>query len=90
MQRNKTLYDLALERNLEEGLQKGIELGAEEGETRASRAAVTELAEAKFGPLPAEVSERVAATDDRALLRRWLIAAGTTAALAEFRAVTGL
>ena len=86
MQRNKTLYDLALERNREEG----IELGSEEGETRASRAAVTELAEAKFGPLPAELSVRVAATDDRALLRRWLIAAGTTATLAEFRAATGL
>lgn len=78
MRRNKTLYDLALERN------------REEGQLLASRAAVTELAEAKFGPLPQEVIDRVAGCADLALLRQWLLAAGTLTTLDDFRAATGL
>ncbi len=79
---NKTRYDLALEA----GEEKGVKLG----EVRALRAAVCELLEAKAGPLPADLTERVNAATDPADLRKWLLAAGTTDTLAAFRATSGL
>lgn len=79
---NKTSYD--------RGKEAGREEGRQDGELRAIRANLTELMEAKYGDLAADLLARVASATDTAQLRRWLIAAGTVNTLAEFRARAGL
>ena len=86
---NKTRVQIAHERGLEEGTEIGKELGLGEGLLRGLRAAVTELLEARFGPVLADATERVAAEADLELLRRWLRAAGTSASVATFRTAVG-
>ena len=49
---------------VEQGLEKGREQGRQEGEA----ALLLRLLERKFGPLPEEVRQRVAAADSDALL----------------------
>ena len=83
---NKTRYDLAVEA----GEVKGEAKGEAKGEVRALRAAVCELLEAKTGPLPPDLAERVIASTDPAALRKWLLAAGTSDTLAAFRVASGL
>ncbi len=73
----------------EQGMEKGLERGLEEGLHRGLRAAVTELIEARFGPVPQEFVEWLGAMTDPASLRRLLIAAGTAASFDEFRATVG-
>lgn len=86
MPRNKTSFDLGLE----EGMEKGMEKGREEGEANALRAMLGELLEAKFGPVPAELSAKWAAEADPVSLRRWVVEAGKADSLAAFRTQTHL
>ena len=79
---NKTTFD----RGLEEGIEKGIE----KGDLLARRAMLTELLEAKFGSVPGDLSERVAAETDPTALKRWVVEAGKADSLATFRARTQL
>ncbi len=83
---NKTRVQIAEEKAME----KGKEMGIEEGLLRGLRAAVTELLEARFGPVPPELTERVNATTDPGTLRLWLRTAATAADLATFRTAFGL
>jgi hypothetical protein len=94
---NKTRVQIAREEGVEEGKEigkeigkeQGREIGIEEGDRRARRAMLTELLEARFGPVPDEVAARVAAEADADTLRRWLRAAGTADTLQAFRAAAG-
>jgi hypothetical protein len=75
---NKTSYD------------RGKEAGREEGLLNGHRAAVRELLEAKAGTIPEDLLARITASTDPAELRKWLIAAGTSNTLAEFRTHAGV
>ena len=90
---NKTRVQIAREEGVEEGTEIGKEIGKEigieEGDRRARRAMLTELLEARFGPVPEEVATRVAAEADTDALRRWLRAAGTAESLEAFLAAVG-
>ncbi len=86
---HKTRVQIAHEKGIEKGIEEGIEKGMEEGHHRGMRAAVTELLEAKFGPIPIEFIEWVGAVTDQPSLRRLLVAAGTAASFEEFRLSTG-
>ena len=79
---NKTRVQIAEE--------KGMEIGLEEGLLRGLRAAVGELLEARFAPVPPELLERVNVTADPDTLRRWLRTAATAPDLATFRDGVGL
>jgi hypothetical protein len=70
--------------------EEGIEQGLLEGHLRGQRVAVTELLEAKFGPVPTGITDSLSAIGDPLQLRRLLIAAGTSVSFAEFRAAVGL
>jgi hypothetical protein len=50
---------------------------------------LTELLEAKFGPVPAELLAFLEAADADAL-RQWVVAAGRADSLAAFRAAAGV
>ncbi len=78
---NKTRVQLAEER--------GVEKGIEKGERRARRAMVLELLEARFGPVPTEIVERIETLDIDAL-RATLLKVGTAESLAAFRTAVGL
>jgi len=79
---NKTRVQIAEER----GIEKGREEGMEKGLILATRAAVLELLEARFGPVPVDLVALVAATDDLGTLRRWLRSTGIATDLLAFRA----
>jgi len=83
---NKTRVQLAEER----GMEKGIQEGMEQGLLRGLRAAVTELLEARFGTVSAELTELVNAVPDPDTLHLWLRSAATATDLATFRATFGL
>lgn len=82
---NKTRVQLAEERGLEKGMETGLEKGMGMGLILATRAAVLELLEARFGPVPGDLAAVVAATDDLDTLRRWLRAGATAPDLTAFR-----
>jgi hypothetical protein len=48
----------------EEGMQQGMQQGMQEGELRSSRRTLRYLLEDRFGPLPVELAQRIAATTD--------------------------
>ncbi len=77
---NKTRVQIARE----EGIERGIEQGLLEGHLRGQRAAVTELLEAKFGPVPPAFCDSLSTIADSAELRRLLVAAAMSASFAEF------
>lgn len=83
---NKTRVQIAEEK----GMEIGKEIGLEEGLLRGLRAAVGELLEARFAPVPPELLERVNVTADPDTLRRWLRTAATAPDLATFRDGVGL
>lgn len=83
---NKTRVQMAEEKGREEGR----EIGLGEGLLRGLRAAVGELLEARFAPVPADLIERVNATTDADALRRWLRAAATAADVGTLRTAAGL
>lgn len=78
-----------IEKGIERGIERGREQGLETGHLRGLRAAVTELLEARFATVPPELAARLATIADPVELRRILIAAGTTASFADFRASLG-
>jgi len=78
MPRNKTSFDY------------GLEEGMEKGQLNSFRAMLSELLEAKFGPVPADLSAKYTAVSDIDALKRWVVAAGKADTLANFRAVTQL
>jgi hypothetical protein len=86
---HKTRVQIAHEKGIEKGIETGIEKGMEEGHHRGMRAAVTELLEAKFGPVPTEFTEWVGKVTDLSSLRRLLLAAGTSPSFDEFRSTVG-
>ena len=83
---NKTRVQLAREEGQEQGLEKGRQEGRQEGQLSAFRAAITELLEARFGPVPADMREWVSGIEDADELRRILLAAGTSTSVDAFRA----
>lgn len=86
---HKTRVQIASEKAREEGRQEGRQVGWQESEQRTLRTAVTELLEARFGPVPSAFVGWVASVTDTAELRRIHIAAGTAATFDEFRAAVG-
>jgi len=90
---HKTRVQIAREEGIEEGIGKGIERGIEQGfeagRLQGQRAAITELLEARFGTVPAELAAWLASISEPTELRRILIAAGTSASLGVFRATVG-
>lgn len=90
---NKSRVQIAREEGLEEGKEigkeQGREIDIEEGELRARHAAVSELIEARFGPVSEEVAGRIAAEADADTFRRWLRVAGTAESLPAFHATVG-
>lgn len=94
---HKTRVQIAREEAMEQGIEKGIEKGIErgiekgllEGHLRGQRAAVTELLEAKFGPVPPTFCDSLSTITDPVELRRLLVAAGMSASFAEFRTKVG-
>ncbi len=74
---NKTRVQIAEE--------KGMEKGIEEGLLRGLRAAVCELLEARFAPVPTELLARVNATTDPDALRQCLRTAATATDLTAIR-----
>lgn len=75
---NKTSFDL------------GHEAGVEEGELRGFRAAVGELLEARFGPVPVDLTAALTAVADLSALKGVLKEAGKAVSLAAFRAAVGV
>ncbi len=90
---HKTRVQLAHERGIakgrEEGIERGIATGLAEGQLRAQRAAVTELLEARFGPIPVGTAEWLATETAPEALRKYLIAAATAPSFDEFRNTAG-
>ena len=86
---NKTRVQIACEKAREEGREKGREEGLEEGLLRGLRAAVTELLEARLGPIPIGFVEWLADRDSSDTLRAMLLAAGSAHSLDEFRSRAG-
>ena len=90
---NKTRVQIAREEGIEQGIERGIERGIEqglfEGRLLGQRAAVTELLEAKFGPVPSSFLESLSTIADPAELRRLLVAAAMSASYAEFLKIVG-
>ena len=82
---NKTRVQLAREEGQLEGRQEGLEAGG----LSALRAAISELFEARFGAVPAEIREWLLEVTDPDQLRKILLAAGTAASLEAFRASVG-
>ena len=74
---NKTRVQIAREEALEEG------------HLRGQRAAVTELLEARFGPIPDGFTEWLAGWNSTETLRALLIAAGTSPSFGMFRSTAG-
>ncbi|HVA91424.1 MAG TPA: hypothetical protein VNL71_16455 [Chloroflexota bacterium] len=72
-----------LEKGLEEGLEKGLEKGRKEEEERSARESVRLVLEARFGPLPEDLAQRLGAVHDVAVLREVLRLAVTAPSLAE-------
>lgn len=58
----------AWEEGLEQGLERGLEKGLEEGLLVGQRDLLAQLLEAKFGPLPDWVAQRLAALKSRELI----------------------
>jgi hypothetical protein len=52
--------------------------------------ALLELLQARFGPVPEEVENKIRACKGVVKLRGWNVKAGTAASLEQFREVTGL
>jgi hypothetical protein len=69
----KTTYERGIEqglqRGIEQGLQRGIEQGLRRGIEQGERRTTLRLMEAKFGPLSAEIRQRVEALAPDALAR---------------------
>ncbi|HEX5051388.1 MAG TPA: Rpn family recombination-promoting nuclease/putative transposase [Planctomycetota bacterium] len=82
----RSLLDLVLEMGEERGIQKGLEKGLEKGGLRALRTMLDGLLRARFGEIPANIQERLAAADAESLQAwglRVLTAAGIDDVFAE-------
>ena len=66
------------------GRQEGCREGREIGRIETLRENILDVIEARFGPAPAPVRERINATIDRDRLKMWLKAAVTCATLHQF------
>ena len=86
---NKTRVQIAREEGIEQGIERGIEKGLLEGHLRGQRAAVTELLEAKFGPVPSAFCDSLSSIADPTELRRHLVAAAMSVSFAEFLMTVG-
>ncbi|WP_459943149.1 RpnC/YadD family protein, partial [Deferrisoma palaeochoriense] len=56
-------------KGLREGLQQGLQQGVSEGRLEAARESVLEALEARFGPVPGDIVDRVRLADDPAKLK---------------------
>ena len=59
-------------------------MGREEGRLEALREGILEVLEARFGPLPSALRQRMSAEEDVTKLKSWLRQAVTCGSLTEF------
>lgn len=82
-------YITSIERmGREEGRQEGRQEGRELGRVEALRENILDLIEARFGPAPASIRERITAAKDPTVLKAWHRLAVTCPALRDFERVT--